>query len=215
MAEEKIKILYVHGYMGHGNGNASKLVRVVLDQRGIEYQLDAPEFPVTEPDEMDKKLANLIPQYDYVVASSMGAFYAMQYSERFTILVNPALPENLRTIREKEPNQHPKLTDGLLDRLEEEKAYFFDTTLGLFGDEYIFSTYFVFGDHDDIAGNEAFFRQYYSLESHVFHADMGHIMEPAGAEQVADIIEMLEAERPVYVDRLDAVLADILATTEE
>lgn len=210
-----IKILYIHGYMGSGNGNASKLVKAALDRRGIEYQLDAPQFPVTEPDQMDGKLKELIPQYDYIVASSMGAFYAMQYSECFTILVNPALPENLRVIRDKETGRHPDLTDGLLDRLEAEQKRFFDTTLGLFGDEYVFATYFVFGDRDDIAGNEAFFRRYYPLESHVFHADMGHIMEAAGAEKVADIIEKLEAERPVYVDRLDAVMADIFRDSDE
>ncbi len=210
-----IKILYVHGYMGSGNGNASKLVRAALDRRGIAYRLDAPEFPVTEPDQMDEKLKELIPQCDYVVASSMGAFYAMQYSERLTILVNPALPENLRTIRDKEAGQHPDLTDELLARLEEDKERFFDMTLGLFGDEYVFASYFVFGDRDDIAGNEAFFSRYYPLESHVFHADMGHIMEAAGAERVADIIEKLEAERPVYVDRLDAVMADIFRDSEE
>lgn len=210
-----IKILYVHGYMGSGNGNASKLVRAALDRRGIEYQLDAPQFPVMEPDKMDRELARLIPQYNYIVASSMGAFYAMQYSERFAILVNPALPENLRAIRDKEAGRHPDLTDELLNRLEKDKTQFFDTTHGLFGDEYVFTTYFVFGDRDDIAGNEAFLGRYYPLESHVFHADMGHIMEAAGAEKVADIIEKLEAEKPVYVDPLNAVFADIFRDSEE
>ncbi len=42
-----IKILYVHGYLGSGNGNASRLIRAALDRRGIAYQLDAPQFPVT------------------------------------------------------------------------------------------------------------------------------------------------------------------------
>lgn len=210
-----IKILYVHGYMGSGDGNASKLVKAALDRRGIEYQLDAPQFPVTEPDQMDGKLKELILKYDYIVASSMGAFYAMQYSECLMILVNPALPENLRAIRDKETGQHPDLTEELLDRLEADQKRFFDTTLGLFGDEYVFTSYFVFGGRDDIAGNEAFFRRYYPLESHVFHADMGHIMEAAGAEKVADIIEKLEAERPVYVDRLDAVMADLFRDSDE
>ena len=49
---EPIKILYVHGYEGHGNGKSSNLVREALNKRGIEYELDAPEFPVTEPDRM-------------------------------------------------------------------------------------------------------------------------------------------------------------------
>ncbi len=210
-----IKILYIHGYMGSGDGNASKLVKAALDRRGIEYQLDAPQFPVTEPDKMDKELGDLIPKYNYVVASSMGAFYAMRYQASFTILVNPALPENLRVIRDKETGRHPDLTDGLLDRLEAEQKRFFDTTLGLFGDEYVFATYFIFGDRDDVVGNEAFFRRYYPLESHVFHADMGHIMEEAGAEKVVDIIERLEEEQPVYVDQLDSVMADLFRDSDE
>ena len=164
---------------------------------------------------MDGKLKELILKYDYIVASSMGAFYAMQYSECLTILVNPALPENLRAIRDKETGQHPDLTEELLDRLEADQKRFLDTTLGLFGDEYVFTSYFVFGDRDDIAGNEAFFHRYYPLESHVFHADMGHIMDASGAEKVADIIEKLEAEQPVYVDWLDAVMADIFRDSEE
>ena len=108
-----------------------------------------------------------------------------------------------------------QLTEELLDRLEADQKRFFDTTLGLFGDEYVFTSYFVFGDRDDIAGNEAFFHRYYPLESHVFHADMGHIMDASGAEKVADIIEKLEAEQPVYVDWLDAVMADIFRDSEE
>ncbi len=215
MAEEKIKILYVHGYMGRENGNASTRVRAALDRRGIAYQLDAPQFPVTEPDQMDGKLKELILKYDYIVASSMGAFYAMQYSECLMILVNPALPENLRTIRDKEPGQHLDLTDELLDRLEKDKEYFFDTVLGIFGDEYVHTTYFVFGSEDNIAGNEALFDRYYPSESNKKTVKMGHVMEDVGAEKVVDIIEKLETDPPVYVDRLDAVMADIFRDLDE
>ena len=38
MAE--IKILSVHGYMGHGDGNASRLVRAALEKRGLDFRLD-------------------------------------------------------------------------------------------------------------------------------------------------------------------------------
>jgi hypothetical protein len=37
---------------------------------------------------------------------------------------------------------------------------------------------------------------------------MGHILEPAGAAKVAEIIKMLDTERPEYVDTLSAVLAE-------
>ena len=48
---KELKILYVHGYLGHGNGSASRYIRAELDKRGVTYTLDAPEFPVTDPDE--------------------------------------------------------------------------------------------------------------------------------------------------------------------
>lgn len=50
---EKIKLLYVHGYLGHGNGSASQLIKAELDKRGVQYSLDAPDFPVTKPSLMD------------------------------------------------------------------------------------------------------------------------------------------------------------------
>ncbi len=200
-----IRILYVHGYEGHGNGKSSKLVRDALDKRGIKYELDAPQFPVTEPDEMSQMLSDLIHEhkYRYVVASSMGAIYALPYVSPCVILVNPALPKNLRAIRDAEPEKHPALTDELLAKLEEETEVFFKYTIDF---ENWFVTYFVFGEHDDVAGNEEFFFNHYHQKNHIYHADMGHIMEPAGAEKVVDIIEYMEREQPVYVDPLEVTI---------
>ena len=64
---EKIKLLYVHGYLGHGNGSASQLIKAELDKRGVQYSLDAPDFPVTKPSLMRKMLTELIAggKYDY------------------------------------------------------------------------------------------------------------------------------------------------------
>ncbi len=39
---------------------------------------------------------------------------------------------------------------------------------------------------------------------------MGHIVSEAGAEKVVDLIEKLEANPPVYIDQLSAVLADCM-----
>lgn len=205
-----IRILYVHGYEGHGDGHSSRLVMEALDSLGVDYELDAPEFPVTEPAEMEARLSKLINDghYNVIVASSLGAFYTMRHSETFTILVNPALPENLRDIRDADPEKHPKLTDEFLERLERAKDFFFDHTFAMFDDEHVFGTYFVFGDHDNIAGNETFFREYYHREDHFFNVDMGHILEPAGAAKVAEIIQIIDTERPEYVDTLSAVLAE-------
>ena len=37
----KLKILYVHGYMGKENGNASRLLREALDDACVDCELDA------------------------------------------------------------------------------------------------------------------------------------------------------------------------------
>ena len=101
---DDLRILYVHGYMGHGNGPSSQLIRAELDKRGISYTLDAPELPVTDPAKMKTILDGLTASgsYDFAIGSSLGALYVMQLSGPDKILINPALPEDLKAIRESE-----------------------------------------------------------------------------------------------------------------
>jgi len=205
-----LKLLYVHGYLGHGNGSASRLLKAELDKRGISYSLDAPDFPVTKPELMSEQLQKRMTEgnYDYVIASSLGAFYTLQTFGPMRILVNPALPENLRAIRDAAPEENPELTDELLEKLQEGVDYFFRYC---HDDESVFLTYFVYGTRDTIAGNEAFFSRYYRVKSHIFHVDMEHRLDPAGAEQVCDILEKLEADPPHYVNQLEWFLEQLFA----
>ena len=206
---EKIKLLYVHGYLGHGNGSASQLIKAELDKRGVQYSLDAPDFPVTKPSLMRKMLTELIAggKYDYVIASSLGAFYAMQTFGPFRILINPAMPENLKAIRDSEPaEKNPQLTDEFIEKIQKTADYFFDVC---HDEESVFLTYLVYGNQDAIAGNEDFFKHYYYDESHFFLVDMEHKLDKIGAEKVCDIIEKIETEQPMYENQLELVLAKI------
>ncbi len=211
MTARKVKILYVHGYLGHGNGNASQLVREVLEKRGLDFQLDAPQFDVTDPEAMKKVFSGMATDYDFVVASSLGALYAAMYAEGFRILVNPALPKDLRKIRDEDPENNTNLTDDFLDWLEGEVDWFFDHSID---DEELFFTYLIFGDDDKVAGNRVLFEAHYP-EKHIDGANMGHRMAPAGAEKVADILEKLIKGKPQYVDPLNAALAKMFEELEE
>ncbi len=210
MAEKTVKILYVHGYLGHGGGNASRLVREALEKRGLDFRLDSPQFDVTDPEAMKKAFSGMAQEYDYVAASSLGALYAMMYAPGFRILVNPALPKDLRRIRDKDPESNAKLTDAFLDWLEGETESFLKDCVD---DEELFFTYFVFGDHDTIAGNRALFERKFRAD-HIRGADMEHRRAPAGAEQVAGILEMLIREKPQYVDTLNAALEGLFRDLE-
>ena len=124
-----INNLYVHGYLGSGNGQSSKLVRGEFQAHGIPVKLNAPQFPVTEPRTMHEKLNQLLENntYDFVVASSLGAIYVMQIPGVKKILVNIAVPDNLRRIRKEDPdNNNQYLTDSFLNYLEDEKNFFKD-----------------------------------------------------------------------------------------
>ncbi|SKB93158.1 Uncharacterised protein family (UPF0227) [Lachnospiraceae bacterium] len=182
-----INIRYVHGYLGHGNGHSSELIRREFQSHGISVKIDAPQFPVTEPKKMHELLHTLIQtnKYDCVVASSLGAFYVMQIPEIKKILVNIALPDNLRMIMYSDRDNNPELTESFLDCIESEKESFFSNMLT---ENLPQETFILYGLKDDIAPNEAYLKQYYNDQSRIFHVDMAHKLDPKGASKVVDII---------------------------
>ena len=64
-----LKILYVHGYLGHANGNASKLIKAELDKRNIECEVDAPPIPILNPKLAVDYIRAIDREYDVIVAS--------------------------------------------------------------------------------------------------------------------------------------------------
>lgn len=186
-----IKILYVHGYLGSGNGSASRRIRAELERRGIEHELIAPQFNVTDYNEMTKTISDYAAsgEFDYIAASSLGAFYTMQTKGPVKILVNPAVAENLRNIVSKEGiENNPTLTDTFLDALDVSLS----TYLNNLSDNERKKTYIIYGTRDVIAPNEHIFAPYFNDSNLIYHVDMEHRLNDAGAAKVCDIIEAEE-----------------------
>ncbi len=177
----KLKILYVHGYMGKGNGSASRLLKDVCEKCSLDFELDAPQFPVSDPDAMKKALSERIDKYDYIVASSLGAFYLLQTEAPRKILVNPALPENLRRIKANAPAENPDLTDAFIDRLERD---FNAGAEKFFSADAASKCDFIFGKNDDIAPNEAAYASRFPEPPRAIRVDMGHKLNADGAGAV-------------------------------
>ncbi len=185
--EKTIKILYVHGYLGSGNGHSSELIRHEFVSRGMQHILDAPDFPVTKPGETKRMIQNLIEKngYNYIVASSLGAFYSMQVPGTIKILVNIALPDNLKLIRDLDPKHNPELTAEFFSEINREKDYFFSE---VFNEDYRQQSYVIYGIRDSIAPNEGFLKQYYNDGSKIWHIDMEHKLDETGANKIFELI---------------------------
>lgn len=92
-----LKILYIHGYGGSADGSTSKIIKSVRQKDDVF----SPSIPYKNPNESISVIKDYIKSFlpDAVVGSSLGAFYLWQIDcgiER--VLINPALPENLKKI---------------------------------------------------------------------------------------------------------------------
>lgn len=92
---DNLHILYIHGYGSGADGNSATLLRRHL---GNKAEVFAPEFS-NEFTYFDSLIDNVLhaqgiidsKQIDLVVASSMGAFTALQLQDIPTILINPCM----------------------------------------------------------------------------------------------------------------------------
>lgn len=183
-----MRILYIHGYLGSANGNSSRLIRDTLNSNGIDCEVYAPSFPVTDHDAMREQLRDLIKQvhYDFVIATSMGALYSMtsDFPMPYRILINPALPVNLLALRENDPEHNTELTDNLLEILSKDVDEFC-----IIGNKD--SMCFLFGTEDMTAPNEKFMR-HICPEAPAFYVEMGHRLAQIGADEIYRIISSLK-----------------------
>ena len=185
--DKAIRILYVHGYLGSAHGHSSELIRREFETKGIPCILDAPGFDVTNPIKTKEKIKSLDEKnhYDYVVASSLGAFYTMQIPNIRRVLINIALPENLIQIRDRDPEHNLDLSSGFFSELNRERDAFFSD---VFNEDFRKQTYVIYGSRDQIAPNEGFFKQYYNDASRIVHIDMDHKLDERGAKKVFELI---------------------------
>lgn len=85
-----MKVLYIHGLGGAANGRVANILREELAK---EYVIEAPEIPI-DPKEAVEYVRDITfnSDYDLIVASSLGAFYAMFAPSHIKkILINPAI----------------------------------------------------------------------------------------------------------------------------
>ena len=87
------KAIYIHGLGGSGNGSSARNVKKLLEG---EYEFSASTYNLLNPEQAFSQIQNDVRNADFIVASSLGAFYAASVNVCTPILLlNPCLePEN-------------------------------------------------------------------------------------------------------------------------
>ena len=87
------KVVYIHGLGGSGNGTSAQNVKKAL---GEGFEFSANTYDLLKPEQAFERIQADVKAADYVVASSLGAFYAASViCDRTMLLLNPCLePEN-------------------------------------------------------------------------------------------------------------------------
>lgn len=154
------KVLYVHGLGSGAESNSAKLIRKHLPDG---YVLDAPEIP-QDPIEADEYLHAIQDNYDLVVGSSLGGFYAfILFSNMKKLLINPAIYP-AEYIRDKvglgEHEYFVKRNDGkktyiidedYLDKLQKLAKHYYEDCLD---EEVRTITKCIVSPEDELLGNE-------------------------------------------------------------
>ncbi|MCR5288909.1 MAG: hypothetical protein K6E51_02825 [Treponema sp.] len=87
------KAIYIHGLGGSGNGSSAKNVKKMLESVWPgDYDFSASTYNLLEPEEAFDQIQKDVKDADLVVASSLGAFYAVSVHVCTKILLlNPCL----------------------------------------------------------------------------------------------------------------------------
>ena len=76
--EAKRKAIYIHGLGGSGNGSSAQNVKKMLeDEWSGKYEFSANTYDLLKPEESFEKISTDVKDADFVIASSLGAFYAV------------------------------------------------------------------------------------------------------------------------------------------
>ena len=181
-----MKILYVHGFLGKPNGESSKIIKKIFN----ESEVYAPEIPFMDPDKSLNLIRKLAPEYDLIIASSLGAFYSMQQCGTYKILINPAMPDDLLNLNWSLPNEYINLLRDQFFKFQDNLDF-----------EQKNETYVVFGKNDDIANNQELFNKLY-YHNHIKYLEIKHKLEYT--EEVENTLKELvnEINQEIENDRL-------------
>lgn len=91
--EAKRKAIYIHGLGGSGNGSSAQNVKKMLeDEWSGKYEFSANTYDLLKPEESFEKISTDVKDADFVIASSLGAFYAVSvFICTKMLLLNPCL----------------------------------------------------------------------------------------------------------------------------
>lgn len=91
--EVKRKAIYIHGLGGSGNGSSAQNVKKMLeDEWSGKYEFSANTYDLLKPEELFEKISTDVKDADFVIASSLGAFYAVSvFICTKMLLLNPCL----------------------------------------------------------------------------------------------------------------------------
>ena len=144
-----MKILYIHGYGSHENNSTSRLIRADRP----DDEVIAPAIPFGDPELSVRTIEKLIEEHepDVLMGSSLGAFYLLQFDWGIPrILINPALPDNLKKIDDRE---------DFISTLEKQFKNIKDTAHEF--------TIIYCGEDDDVAPNYDYFSNRYKKKKNI------------------------------------------------
>lgn len=164
-------ILYLHGYGGSANGSTVKMLKRVFP----DCSISSIEMNFKNPDKLLKDYFEA-GVFDYIVASSFGAFFAgMVQGNGKKILINPALPYDICRL---DGTYNPEKALELM-----KKNYSYKD--GELAEE----TYFIFGTEDEIVNNREFYEKLFNKKN-MFEFEMGHkLTEKCATTLIKDLIE--------------------------
>ena len=173
-----MRALYVHGFGGSANGESSKIVLKALKEAFPKENIEliAPAIPYMNPKEAVDFITSLSDKVDLVVASSLGAFYTSLVDNVKKLLINPAMPEDVKRIS---PDIPYKMFEELvcINNLREHKI-----------NDLKMNTYLMFGQNDEVLNNKSFYSDRY-LESHIYNFNGMHRISE---KDVRDLVHVLK-----------------------
>jgi len=97
------KAIYIHGLGGSGNGSSAKNVKKMLESVWPgEYEFFAGTYNLLEPKQAFEQIQKDVKSADLVIASSLGAFYAVSvFVGTKILLLNPCLEPEKAYIQRK------------------------------------------------------------------------------------------------------------------
>lgn len=167
--QNMIRALYIHGY--NGSGYTGEAIEKIAKAQGIDIKVFTEKFN-KNPTEILKKVKTLIRTKDInlLIASSYGAFIALQITNLFKIVINPCLFPSIEI---------PKLDSSF--RFIDECKKLEKNQFSIIDSEAKSLTFGLFASNDELFSYKSTFAQYYK---HVFNMGGGHKISESNIKNV-------------------------------